>query len=218
MNIDYEIIDSINKKIIDRFKNVENEKNKIYLENEKIQKEFIQKISIFENQIEMNKKLFDSLSLEISKLIKENAYIKEHSVPIKEYLTLMKLNEKLLFELLNKEYLEQEKATSISEEKKINFLEEEEKSIPQVEKTTLNHELSEEEIVSAISAEEWLNINEWLKKNTLLNQKKLKRYSLVIVALSHYKRKGKNPSPGELYTAKDIYNILKENGYYDVRG
>lgn len=203
MNIDYRRISEIENQIIQLYKSLEKKAEDLNLALFEQKESYEKKIAILEKQIELDAELFKNLNMNIEKVTIENAYLKEHSVPISEYLAVVKLNEKLLFELLNKNYIEENK-NEIHEA--IQFINEE---FPEVSKLSL------EEKVELLTIDQWLSISNWIKTSGILsnNIPKRTRYINNINAQIDYKKKMKNPTPGEKQIAKDIYNFIVEKGF-----
>lgn len=203
MNIDYSRISEIENQIIQLYKSLEKKAEDLNLALFEQKESYEKKIAILEKQIELDAELFKNLNMNIEKVTIENAYLKEHSVPISEYLAVVKLNEKLLFELLNKNYIEENK-NEIHEA--IQFINEE---FPEVSKLSL------EEKVELLTIDQWLSISNWIKTSGILsnNIPKRTRYINNINAQIDYKKKMKNPTPGEKQIAKDIYNFIVEKGF-----
>lgn len=203
MNIDYSRISEIENQIIQLYKSLEKKAEDLNLALFEQKESYEEKNAILEKQIELDAELFKNLNMNIEKVTIENAYLKEHSVPISEYLAVVKLNEKLLFELLNKNYIEENK-NEIHEE--IQFINEEFQEVSK---------LSVEEKIKSLSIEQWLSISNWIKTSGILsnNIPKRTRYINNINAQIDYKKKMKNPTPGEKQIAKDIYNFIVEKGF-----
>lgn len=203
MNINYSKVNEIENQILQLYKSLEKKVEELNLSLAEQKEEYENKIGGLEKQLELNAELFKNLNINIEKLTKENGLLKEHSAPIKEYLAVMKLNEKLIFELLNKDYV------NVSEKEVHNekpFIEDELMESPK---------LSLEEIVELLTIDQWLSISNWIRTSDILtnNVPKKNRYINNINALIDYKRRMKNPTPGERQMAKDIYSFAVEKGF-----
>ncbi len=197
MNINYSKVNEIENQILQLYKSLEKKVEELNLSLSEQKEEYENKIGGLEKQLELNAELFKNLNINIEKLTKENGLLKEHSAPIKEYLAVMKLNEKLIFELLDKNY------SAINEEKNYEI----------EENDFCNENVSTNEYdFNSISTEKWDEISGFYIKNNFdrLYSSRRKLFLKSIKEISECKNNNKVPKEMDLIRFKEIISFYSE--------